>query len=437
MAGLPDNPEEEWAKNRSDPKDSTRIVINFCKFCGKTPTELLELQANVSTSKDIDARDSVLILVEKFIENFKGRRSTKLLLLSNIRSFFEFYRRGLPPTRRTWLKSLKSDTPKVEGAISPDELQTIVRSVSGDPRKLSMFLAQLQSFSGPRELRIIDNTMGVYIGEQIKNGANLIDLYFSQGRKHSENAWHSYIGRDACEALRRWFGIRGYPTKESPYIWPSLKPQTKGEGLTESGARQTFDRIVSRLGMRPKIGSGKRTDRYGKSIKELRDLALSLSQQAVGVENELSERFQESSAEYFAGHTIDELGYRKMQKLDPEYRKRQYQIVEPYLNVISNPLGSQNGKIEKLREELDEKLEQVKAKVERGDSKATILEAIAEYKAKLLGEVMSKGKGGRMAHLTMPKELAELQEIETILRDPDSSPLERWKAEKRFERLVM
>jgi hypothetical protein len=357
MATLPENPELEWAKNRSDPKDAIRIVRKFSEFCGKTPIQLLELQTRVLTSNDIDERDSVLILVEKFIENFKGRRTTKLLLLSNIRSFFEFHRRALPPTRKSWLKSLKNDNPKVEGAISPDELQTIVRSLSGDPRKLSMFLVQLQSFGGPRELRIIDNTMGVYIGEQLKAGANSIDLYFREGRKHSENPWHTYIGREACDALRKWFEVRGYPTKEKPYIWPSLKPQTLGQGLTESGARQTFDRVASRLGLRPKIGSGKKTDRYGKSIKELRDLALSFSQQAVGKENDMGERFQESSAEYFAGHTIDELGYRKIHALDAEYRKRQYQLVEPYLSPIAN---STNGQIRSRLEETVSDLADVK-----------------------------------------------------------------------------
>jgi hypothetical protein len=376
LASLPENPELDWAKNRRDPKDAIRIVRRFSEFCNKTLTQLLELQTRALTSTDIDERDSVLILAEKFIENFKGRRTTKLLLLSNIRSFFEFHRRPLPPTRKTWLKNLKNDNPKVEGAISPDELQTIVRTVSGDPRKQSMFLVQLQSFSGPRELRIIDNTMGVFISEQLKAGANLIDLYFREGRKHSENPWHTYIGREACDALRKWFEVRGYPTKESPYIWPSLKPQTLGQGLTESGARQTFDRVVSRLGMRPKIGSGRKTDRYGKSIKELRDLALSFSQQAVGKENELGEPFQESSAEYFAGHTIDELGYRKIHDLDAEYRKRQYQLVEPFLSPISGNnhirtrLEEANIRITEIERGYQEKIKELDDKI--SELKATI-----------------------------------------------------------------
>jgi hypothetical protein len=401
LANLPENPELEWAKNRKTPNDAIRVVRSFCKFCDKTPTQLLELQTRALTSNDIDERDSVLILVEKFIENFKGRRSTKLLLLSNLRSFFEFHRRVLPPTRKTWLKSLKNDTPKVEGAISPDELQTIMRAISGDPRKRSMFLVQLQSFSGPRELRIIDNTMGVYIGEQVKAGAKLIDLYFSEGRKHSENPWHTYIGREACEALHKWFEVRGYPTKESPYIWPSLKAQTKGQGLSESSAGQVFDRVMIRLGMRPKMGSGKKTVRYGKSIKELRDLALSLSQQAVGKENELRERFQESSAEYFAGHTIDELGYRKIHDLDAEYRKRQYQIVEPYLSPITvnhvrsrlDDLGSENKQLRtdltKAREERDQMIAKQNDKI--ADLNTIVISSQMEI-ARLLGEVKKMGR---------------------------------------------
>ena len=100
--------------------------------------------------------------------------------------------------------------------------------------------------------------------------------------------------------------------------------------------------------MRPKLGEGELTDRYGVSVKELRDLAISLAQQVKGKENERGEAFQESSAEYFAGHTIDELGYRKIHDLDPEYRKRQYQIVEPYLSPLTSPNGGVGVKVAEL-----------------------------------------------------------------------------------------
>ena len=79
--------------------------------------------------------------------------------------------------------------------------------------------------------------MGVEIAKQIKDGANIIELYFPTGRKHSDKSWHTYIGREACEALRRWFEIRGYPTKEDPYIWPSIGPQGRGDPLTDRACR--------------------------------------------------------------------------------------------------------------------------------------------------------------------------------------------------------
>jgi hypothetical protein len=40
------------------------------------------------------------------------------------------------------------------------------------------------------------------------------------------------------------------------------------------------------------------------------------------------------------GHTIDPLGYDKLQKLEPEWSAEQYRLVEPYFNIISNPPGA-------------------------------------------------------------------------------------------------
>lgn len=40
------------------------------------------------------------------------------------------------------------------------------------------------------------------------------------------------------------------------------------------------------------------------------------------------------------GHTIDPLGYDKLQKLEPGWSEQQYRLVEPYLNIVSNPPGA-------------------------------------------------------------------------------------------------
>jgi hypothetical protein len=300
--------------------------------------------------------------LKEWIMTMKGRRATKLTYISIIRSFFEHHGEHVTIDKQWIRHKLKSDRAKVEGKVSPEVFDAIIKSVQGDPRKMSMFLVQLQSFSGPRELCIIGNEMGVKVGEAVKNGANLVELHFEEGRKHSENPWHSFIGREACDALRKWFGVRGYPTKESPYIWPSQKAGKEDMPLTESGVRQVFARVTGRLGYRPKVGTseGAGYTRYGYSIKEIRDLAFSLAQRALGKTNDDGEHFLDSSIEYFGGHTVDPMEYKKIHRLDPDFRKRQYAIVEPYLSPFNNVgnnhvrtrLEEANAKIEKLESDL-------------------------------------------------------------------------------------
>lgn len=74
-------------------------------------------------------------------------------------------------------------------------------------------------------------------------------------------------------------------------------------------------------------------ERYGTGPHEIRTLAISLSQQAVGRTLRPDGRpFNQESAEYFAGHEVDELGYRQLHDIDPDYRREQYLIVEPFLD---------------------------------------------------------------------------------------------------------
>jgi hypothetical protein len=146
----------------------------------------------------------------------------------------------------------------------------------------------------------------------------------------------------------------------------------KGSPLTTGAVGQVFARLAGRLGYRPKFirrngrpipPIGGSHSRYGVSVKELRDLSLSLSQRAVGKENELGEAFQKDSAEYFAGHTIDALGYRKLHQLDAEYRRRQYELVEPYVSPISGvELDHEKTKeLEAKNKELEARLERLEA----------------------------------------------------------------------------
>jgi len=338
---LPDNPEILWANTRKGKTQThSRTTLHlFCRHAGKAPVELLKLQEQAMTSNDLDARYVVWDLVKAWISDFEGLKSTKLNYISTVKRFFAYWHRPLPDDD-TWIRGLKSDRETPEAQLTPETFTTFLAACHGDLRMTSMMLVMLQSFSGPRELCIIGNTMGLKIADELKKGSNLIELYFSQGRKHSANPWYTFIGKDACESLREWFKERGWPTEGNPWIWPAQPSyhNPKGGGpLTTSGATQTFSRKAASLKFRPPVGTGERYDRYGISLGQIRDLAASLAQRVEGKQNDLSEIYTEATTNYFQGHTLDKLKYRKLHKLDPQYRKRMYQMAEPVLSPTTNP----------------------------------------------------------------------------------------------------
>jgi hypothetical protein len=87
----------------------------------------------------------------------------------------------------------------------------------------------------------------------------------------------------------------------------------------------------------PKEESHARGVRYGYNPNEIRDVARSVSRKAT------SSGFDVICAEFWMGHTIDPLGYDKLQKLEPEWSAEEYRLVEPYLNIVSNPPSAPAG----------------------------------------------------------------------------------------------
>jgi len=143
---------------------------------------------------------------------------------------------------------------------------------------------------------------------------------------------------------------RGYPKPGEP-IWYGENHMFKDQVLGDAGYSQILARLLARLGYKPPVGTktykvGSATIRYGLGPHEVRDVAISLSQKAV------SQGFNPESAEYFVGHTVDPLGYRKPHDIDPEYRKQQYVIVEPFLNLYSSRVKDPS-KLEQLRRQLE------------------------------------------------------------------------------------
>ena len=130
--------------------------------------------------------------------------------------------------------------------------------------------------------------------------------------------------------------------------------------MTRKAYQQMWARLVALLGYRPPLpreaaGKAGPWTRYGLGTHKIRTLAISQSQSAIGKTLNLDGRpFNPESAEYFAGHDVDELGYRQLHGLDPGYRKEQYLIVEPYLDPYGKRefTAQQQDEIEKMQKEV-------------------------------------------------------------------------------------
>jgi len=352
---------QTWSDTHYLPRQVRTTLARFLKQVRKTARQVLDEQAKASRSEDPDDKYRLTDALLDWVNGLELRRSTKKHMITVVRSFFSYYRRPLPSPERVRLQKLTDDHDEVIGKLDPDTFDNLIHAVHGDPRTESMILVQLQSFSGPGELVYISNKLGLHVAQELRRGVSLVELHFPRGRKTNPRGWFTYIGADACDSLRAYFKIRGWPSEENPIIWPSRGGRygKSKDPLTRKAAALVLERLAIGLGLRPKP-NGVITSRYGYSIKEIRDLALSLSQRAVGEKNNRGEPYTGESSEYFCGHNVDPLAYRRLHELDPEYRRRQYKIVEAFLSPLSHPRHATQSQLEaqqKTIEQMKQRLE--------------------------------------------------------------------------------
>jgi len=351
-----------WSETHYLPRQVRTTLTRFLKHLGKSPRQVLDEQAKASRSEDLDEKYLLTDALLDWVNSLELRRSTKKHMITVVRSFFTYYRRPLPSPERVRLQKLTDDHDEVIGKLDPDTFDNLIHAVHGDPRTESMILVQLQSFSGPGELVYISNKLGLHVAQELRRGVSLVELHFPRGRKTNPRGWLTYIGADACDSLRAYFKIRGWPSEENPIIWPSRGGRygNSKDPLTRKAAALVFERLTISLGLRPKP-KGVITSRYGYSIKEIRDLALSLSQRAVGEKNSRGEPYISESSEYFCGHNVDPLAYRRLHELDPEYRRRQYKILEPFLSPLSHPRHATQALIEAQQKKMEDMAKRIEA----------------------------------------------------------------------------
>jgi len=132
----------------------------------------------------------------------------------------------------------------------------------------------------------------------------------------------TFLGQDSKLLLRQW--IRTRPKVNLPELfvtfrkvdrtWVPVRPEQVGSTVTDTAMRAT---LIAK-------GPYGLANRYRVHAHEFRDLVKSVCD-LNGVE---------VASEWFLGHDIDRLGYKKSPWYDAEFFRNEYKKVEPILNLF-------------------------------------------------------------------------------------------------------
>ena len=353
MTDIQEDPVERWARGLAARSRINYIPVlrRFLKWMGADARTLIERQRQAGPDNEYEILDKLQQYVREYRSvDRSGKpmpvtRKTKQTIYNVVRSFFTGNRVELPSDKR-FGRTLRGEKAPGVARLSVEDIHRL--SLGATLREKSMLLTQFQTLSGIGELEYVNLNCGDEIVAQMRQGKHPVRIDMLMGRKTNPEPYHTFIGKDAVDALREYFEKeRGWPAKGEP-IWISKplgefqKKQLKDTMLLPDGRvpvlrdtyRDNIRQLTRRIGLIPKQESHARGVRYGYNPNEIRDVARSVSRKAT------SSGFDIICAEFWMGHTIDPLGYDKLQKLEPEWSAEQYRLLEPHFNIISNPPGA-------------------------------------------------------------------------------------------------
>jgi len=307
----------------------------------------------------LEAEDDyeVLDVVQSYVSNLKLAKATKKKAYTVVRSFFAHNRASLPddPTFR-----MHGERPPVTPRLSLDNILEICHASNLCYR--SAILVKWQAFLDNARLIYVGKHLGEQVVSQIQRGVEPVRLDLP-GRKANENEsegrYFTFIGRDAVDALTKYFDEqRGWPKGKEP-IWI-----VKGKRpLTKSAFEASWLNQTRRIGLLPRK-EGPVGSRYGYNLHEMRDVAISLCHTRLKAQG-----FDMDCAKFMAGQVgqVDPLKYDKFYE-DSSYMREQYLIAENCLNIISQkPTAS------------PEEQKKIQALEERVKSLTETVESVTEY----------------------------------------------------------
>ena len=282
----------------------------------------------------------ILDLMETWISGLNRTVAGKRIAYQSVKSFFRHNRAELPKA------SFKITSEK---RVPPPQLQVedIVRlAQTANVRDRSIILFKWQSLQDSARLAWIGKNSAEQIVKQIKKEIHPVRVDIPE-RKDNKKDYYTFIGRDAIDALVKYFeNERGWP-KKGEAVWLN----TQRKALSIQGFQAMWLSMCRRAGLVQKQ-RGEKGSRFGFNAHETRDLAKTTLHL-----NALGKGFDLDACEYWMGHTVDPLGYDKFYK-DEKRMREQYLIAEEFLNIISKPtiptqVGIQSDEIKQLQEQVN------------------------------------------------------------------------------------
>lgn len=317
-----DDPEAWWYSRISVTSAETyrynlKLFLEWLQQNGHkmTSKELIEKQKHAIS----DEQYEILDWLQTWVNGLNRTTAGKRIAYASVKSFFMHNRAPLPRDKF----HIISDKRVTQGKLQTSDVIRIAQTAN--PRDRSLILVKWQSLQDSARLIWISKNSAEEIVTQMKAGACPIKISIPS-RKQNEKNYYCYIGRDAIDALREYFDkVRGWP-KKGEAIWMN----NQGRPLEIDGFRAMWTSMCRRAGLIQKE-HGQKDSRFGFNSHEMRDLAKTILHL-----NALNDGFDMDTCEYWLGHTVDKLGYDKFSN-DEEYMRKQYQIAEKYLNIISLP----------------------------------------------------------------------------------------------------
>jgi hypothetical protein len=310
------------------------FLYPFCLRVHKSPDELL------AWARGNGDQYIVLDAIQSHVNNLTGlRHGSKVVAYAAIRSFFMHNRINLPDDRSF---HIHSEVPPVERKISIENLKELF-GLAAQPWR-SMYLVKWMGLLDTEGLIYVSTTQAPQIAQAARESKRILRLSLpGRKKKRNEQPYYTWIGRDALESVKQYLERDRGEVKQGEALW--LYSSTR-QPVTKYGFNLAWIRLLRKARLIPDEKGNSPRSRYGFNVHNTRDLAISL---LATVPN-----LKDFTVEFWAGHDIDPNKYKDIYNLQPEFAAKQYELAEPYLNLISASETAEGHQVKTLREEIQE-----------------------------------------------------------------------------------